>query len=136
MQSYAYLFAIVLGLLVWMLAWCFLFPRFLGKQLEPNKRLRWYYGLIYPGINAGLMIFPGSIFLGIIFWVNGAIIPCLIFLFIILGGASIGFFSLIHGGRSGVNRGKAIRSFIYTCLTGSASYLILILIFAKLSNAI
>jgi hypothetical protein len=109
-------------------------PRFLGKYSRQQVRLRWYWGLIYPGINAALIVFPGSLLY--VLFLFGLTIPSLITLFLILGGASIGFFALIHGGHLGVSRGRAIRAFILNSLVSSAGYLVLAVVFAKLINII
>ena len=57
----ASIFALIVGLALWMLAWHFLMPRLLGKQSRQDSRLQWYFGLIYPAINAALVIIPGAI---------------------------------------------------------------------------
>jgi len=80
------------------------------------------------------MIFPGGILY--LLFLLGLTIPSLAILLFILGGTSIGFFSLIHGGRLGVSRGKAILSFIELSLISSTGYLVLALIFAILINVI
>ncbi len=130
----SFFFAIIFGLLVWVFAWTLLMPRFLGQVPGQQPRIRWHYSLIYPCINIVFMVFPGSILY--ILFVLGVTVPSLIVLFVVLGGAIIGFFTLFHGGHLGVARGKAILSFIYTSLVGSAAYLILAVIFSIIVNII
>ena len=130
----SFIFALLISLLIWMLSWIFLMPRLLGKDSLNKPRLRWYFGLIYPAINSAFMIFPGGILY--LLFLLGLTIPSLAILLFILGGTSIGFFSLIHGGHLGVPRGKAILSFIELSLISSAGYLILALIFGGLINVI
>jgi hypothetical protein len=125
----AFLFALVLSLAFWFLSWHYLMPRFLGSN-NNGRRLQWYFALIYPAINAVLIIFPGSI-LYVLFLI-GLTLPSLAVLFLILAGASIGFFELIHGGRLGVSRAVATRAFVFVSLVSSGAYLILSFAFAKL----
>jgi hypothetical protein len=132
--GYSVLFALLIGVLVWVLAWRFLMPRFLGKSSGQQTRLRWYYALIYPAVNFIFIIFPGSILY--LFFLLGLTFPALVVQFLIGAGISIGLFSLIHGGHLGVSRSKAIRAFIFTSLSGSAAYLVLAVVFAKIINAI
>jgi len=132
--AYSFPFALVIGLLVWLLAWHFLMPRFLGEGSGQPARLRWHYGLIYPAINIIFIIFPGSILY--LLFLMGMTIPALTVQFLIGGGVTIGFFALIHGKRLGVSRGKAMKAFIFTSLASSAAYLVLAVVFAKIVNAI
>jgi hypothetical protein len=131
---YSFPFALVIGILIWVLAWHYLMPRFLGEGSRQQARLRWPYALIYPAINIVFIIFPGSILY--LLFLMGMTIPALTIQFLIGGGVTIGFFTLIHGKRLGVSRGKAIRAFIFTSLAGSAAYLVLAVVFAKIVNAI
>jgi hypothetical protein len=128
-----FLFAIVFGLAFWFLSWHFLMPRFLGAG-NNGRRLQWYFALIYPVINAALMIFPGSILY--FFFLVGLPIPSLAILFFILAGASIGFFELIHGGRMGVSRAIATKAFVYVSLISSGAYLVFSFAFAILIGII
>jgi hypothetical protein len=128
----AFFFALIFGLALWFTCWHYLMPRFLGKRDAP--RLQWHFAVIYPALNAVLMIFPGSILY--LVYLLGGTLPSLAILFVILAGASIGFFELIHGGRMGVSRGKATRAFVLVSLVSSASYLILSFGFAKLTGII
>jgi hypothetical protein len=130
----SFFFAIIIGLLVWIFAWTLLMPRFLRQASGQQPRIRWYYSLIYPCINIVFMVFPGSILY--VLFLLGATIPSLIVLFVILGGAIIGFFALFHGRHLGVARSKAILAFILTSLVSSAAYLILAVVFAKIINVI
>ncbi|MCJ7743896.1 MAG: hypothetical protein MUO99_04970 [Dehalococcoidales bacterium] len=125
----AFLFALIVGLVLWFLSWHYLMPRFLGKY-NNGRRLQWYFALIYPAINATLIIFPGSILY--VFFLIGLTVPSLAVLFLILAGVSIGVFELIHGGRLGVSRGVATRAFVFVSLASSGAYLILSFAFAKL----
>jgi hypothetical protein len=103
-------------------------PRFLGKH--NGKRLEWTFALIYPAINIGVIIFPGSLLY--LFFLFGLTFPSLAILFVVLAGVSIGFFEIIHGGHFGVSRGIATRAFIFVSLVSSGAYLILSFAFAKL----
>jgi hypothetical protein len=132
--GYSIIFALIIGVLVWVLAWRFLMPRFLGVAYGQQSRLRWPYALIYVAINFIFIIFPGSIFY--LFFLVGMTLPALLGAFLIGGGVSIGLFSVIHGRHLGVSEGKAIRAFIFTSLSGSAAYLVLAVAFAWVVNAI
>jgi hypothetical protein len=129
-------FALIAGLAIWILAWHFLMPRFLGEGPEHNPRLRWYYSLIYPGLNAVLMVFPGSVLY--LFFLLGLTIPSLAILFVVLGGASIGVFVLVHTDARylSVSREKAIGAFVLVSLASSGAYLLLAFAFAKLTGII
>jgi hypothetical protein len=129
-------FALIAGLAIWILAWHFLMPRFLGEGPEHNPRLRWYYSLIYPGLNAVLMVFPGSVLY--LFFLLGLTIPSLAILFVVLGGASIGVFVLVHTDARylSVSREKAIGAFVLVSLASSGAYLLLAFTFAKLTGII
>ncbi len=128
------LFAFLIGLVVWTLAWYFLMPRFLGMGSRRHSNLAWYMALIYPGINIVFMVFPGSVFY--LFFLLGLPLPSLVGVFLILGGAIIGLFAIIHGNKMGVRRGRAIGAFVLTSLCGSAAYLVLAVAFAKIINVI
>jgi hypothetical protein len=130
----AFAFALIVGLALWILGWHFLMPRFLGRGSGQPARLQWYYSLIYPGINAVLILFPGTL-LYVVFLLGGTI-PSLAILFFILGGVSIGVFEAIHGGHLGVSRGRALRAFILVSLASSGAYLLLAVAFAKLIRII
>ncbi|HEX7474720.1 MAG TPA: hypothetical protein VF318_02050, partial [Dehalococcoidales bacterium] len=123
----AFFFALIVGLAVWLLSWHFLLPRFLGNR--GGGRSQWYFALIYPAINAVLMLFPGSLLY--LFFLLGLTLPSLIVLFFIMAGASIGFFEIIHGKYLGVSRGVATRAFVFVSLVSSGAYLILSFAFAK-----
>lgn len=124
----SFFFALIVGLAFWFLSWHYLMPRFLGNN--NGQRLQWYYAAIYPGIGAALVFFPGSLLY--VFFLLGLTFPSLAILFVILAGASIGFFELIHGGRLGVSRGTATRAFVLVSVVSSGAYLILSFIFAEL----
>jgi hypothetical protein len=119
-----FFFALIIGLAFWFITWHFLMPRFLGGH--NGQYLQWYYALIYPAINAALMIIPGGIFY--ILYVVGLPYPSLALLFLILAAANIGFFEIIHGGRLGVSRGVSTKAFIYVSLISSGAYLVLALV--------
>ena len=132
--QYSFLFAVVIGILVWILAWRFLMHRFLGMGREKYPDLGWVGGLTYTGINLLLMIVPGG-FLYLLFLL-GLRIPSLTIVFLFMGGVIIGLFTVIHGGKLGVSRGRAVAAFVLTSLCGSGGYLVLALAFAWLVNAI
>jgi hypothetical protein len=125
----SFFFAMIVGLAFWFLSWRYLMPRFLGSG-NNGRRLQWYFALIYPAINMALMFFPGSLLY--LFFLLGLTVPSLAVLFVLLAGASIGFFQLIHGGRLGVSRGVATRAFVLVSVISSGAYLILSFAFAKL----
>lgn len=127
------IFALIIGVMVWVLAWRFLMPVFLGKEASHVKP-DWYEALTYPAINLVFIIFPGSVLY--LFFLLGLTAPALAIQFLIGGGISIGLFALIHSRKLGVSRGKAIRAFIFTSLSGSAAYLVLAVAFAWIVNAI
>jgi hypothetical protein len=131
--GYSIPFALVIGVLVWVLAWHLLMPRFLGKDADYGLP-GWWQALIYPAVNLILIIFPGSVLY--LFFLLGLTWPALIVQFLAGGGISIGLFALIHGGHLGVSTGRAIRAFVLTSLCGSAAYLVLALAFAKFVSAI
>ncbi len=129
--SISYPFALIVATVIWVLAWRYLMPRFLGAGAV---KLHWYSALIYPAINLAFIIFPG-----VILWLAnfmGLIVPALLAQFIIGGVVSIGFFYLIHGKRLGVSPGKAIGAFILASLSSSAAYLGLAALFAFIVNVI
>jgi hypothetical protein len=130
--GYSLLFAFIIGILIWMFAWHYLMPVFLGK--ETIRKPGWWESLIYPGINFVFAIFPGAIFW--LIFVMGLAAPALIIQFLVGVGVSIGFFMLIHSKRMGVSRGRALSAFVLTSLCGSAAYLILAVGFGFLVNAI
>jgi hypothetical protein len=132
--EYSFIFAIVIGLLVWVLAWRFLMHRFLSIGGEKQPDLGWVGGLRYASINFLLMIFPGAfLYFG---YLLGMKIASLTIVFLIMGGAIIGLFAAMHGDKLGVSRGKAVAAFVLTSLCGSAAYLALALAFAKIVNAV
>jgi hypothetical protein len=130
--GYSILFALIIGVLIWIFAWIYLMPIFLGRK-EKHPMLAWYYALIYPGINFIFIIFPGMLFY--LFFLFDSTLLSFILLFLVLGGAIIGIFSLIHGDRLGVSRGRAIGAFILTSLCSNAFYLLLAVGFAWFVNA-
>lgn len=66
----------------------------------------------------------------------GSPLPALIMAFLVMGGLNIGLFSLIHGGRLGVSREKAIGAFLLTSLCSNMVYILLAAGFAFFVNAI
>jgi hypothetical protein len=132
--QYSFLFALIIGLLVWVLAWRFLMHRFLGMGGEKLPDLGWVGGLTYSGINFLFMIIPGGILY--LMFLLGLRVPSLAIVFLFMGGAIIGLFTVIHGSRLGVSRGRAVAAFVLTSLCGSGAYLVLALAFAWLVNAI
>jgi len=130
----SFIFAFFIGLAVWVLAWYFLMPRFLGAGLERPTSINWYEALIYPGINLFFMFIPGAVFY--LFFLFGMYLPSLGGVFLIPGLAVIGFFTSIHGKKLGVRRSRAVGAFVLTSLCGSAAYLVLALAFAKIINVI
>jgi hypothetical protein len=131
--GYSILFALIVGILVWVLAWQFLMPVFLRKNSN-YRQLSWYEALIYPGINLVFLIIPGAIIY--LVFLLGLTIPALMIQFLVSVGISTGVFMLIHRKRLGVSPGKAFGAFVLTSLCGSAAYLILAVGFAFLVGAI
>ena len=115
-----------------MLAWHFLMPRLLGKQSRQDSRLQWYFGLIYPAINAALVIIPGAILYFI--FAFGLAIPAFLFTLLVFGGISILAFVLIHARHLNVSTGTALRAFMFTSLISNGAYLLLAFAFTKLSG--
>lgn len=130
--SYSMLFALIIGVLIWIFAWKYLMPIFLGTK-KKHPMLAWYYALIYPGFNLIFIIFPGMVFY--LFFLMNATLISFILLFLVLGGAIIVIFSLIHGGRLGVSRCRAIGAFVLTSLCSNAVYLLLAVGFAWFVSA-
>lgn len=122
-------FVFIVGLALWMLAWHFLMPRLLGVESREGYRLQWYFGLIYPFINAILLVIPGSILF--FFFTLGLAIPVIIFTLLFFGGVSILAFYLIHARHMVGDEGKALRSFIFTGLASNGVYLLLAFAFTK-----
>ena len=131
--SIAFVFALVVAPLLWIAAWTLLMPR-LVKRRENLPALRWYQSLIYPGINAALIVFPGTILFFVL--TLGLVIPTLIMLFLLFGGAALFAFWLIHSRRLGVSVGRALGAFVIVSLAANAAYLLLALPFAKLVGII
>ncbi len=131
--GYPLLFAFVIGILVWVLAWQYLMPLFLRKD-PAYKKIMWYEALLYPAVNLVFMIVPGAIILLVfLFGITG---PALAAQFLISAGVSIGYFILMHSKRLGVGRSKALMAFVLTSLCSSAAYLALAAGFAFLAGAI
>ncbi len=131
--GYSVLFALIIGVVIWVFAFRLLMPVFLGKKavyVMPG----WYEALIYPAINFVLIIFPGSILYGI--YLLGWAIPALAVQFLAGAGVSIGAFVLLHAKKLGDNRSRAIGAFLLTSLCGSAVYLLLATGFAYLVNGL
>jgi hypothetical protein len=130
----AFAFAMIFGLAFWVLAWYFLMPRLIGKGHDPENRLRWYYSLIYPGINLALIVLPGLILF--LIFTFGLAIQSLTALFLLFGGVSILAFMLVHARHLDVSRGKALGAFVGVTLASNGCYLILALGMAKLIGII
>jgi hypothetical protein len=130
--GYSILFALIIGVLIWIFAWIYLMPIFLGSK-KKHPMLAWYYALIYPFINFIFIIFPGMLFY--LFFLFDATLLSFILVFLVLGGAIIGIFTLIHGNRLGVSRGRAIGAFVLTSLCSNAFYLLLAVGFAWFVSA-
>jgi hypothetical protein len=130
----AFAFAMIFGLAFWVLAWYFLMPRIIGKGNDPENRLRWYYSLIYPGINLALIFIPGLILF--LIFTFGLAIQALTALFLLFGGISILAFMLEHARHLDVSRGKALGAFVLVTLASNGCYLILALGMAKLVGVI
>jgi hypothetical protein len=130
----SFIFALVVGLAVWITGWILLMPRFLGQKTGQEPKLRWYFSLVYPLLNILIMVFPcGILFIMFNF---GLRIPALLGVFVIMGGASLGFFMHFHGRLPGVSEGRAIRAFIFTSLISSTAYLVLAVVFALIIHVL
>ena len=129
----AFAFAWIVGLAFWMIAWMFFMPRFTGDSRE-GMHLKWYHGLIYPGINAALLIIPGA-FLYMAFSMGVAAVA-LVLLFVALGGINILVFRLLHADRFDVSIGRALGAFLLTSLASNGAYLLLAFAYAKLSGLV
>ena len=129
-------FALIIGLVFWMLAWYFLMPRLLGVKSREGNRLEWYFGLIYPVINGVMVIVPGIILF--LIYSLGLAIPVIIFTLLFFGGISILAFYLIHARHMDIDVGigKGLRAFIITGLASNGAYLLLAFAFGKLSGII
>ncbi len=101
---------------------------------DPENRLRWYYSLIYPGINLALIVIPGIILF--LLFTLGLAIQSLTVLFLLFGGVSILAFMLEHARHLDVSRGKALGAFVVVTLASNGCYLILALGMAKLIGII
>jgi hypothetical protein len=128
-----YLFAFIVAILVWVLAWQYIMPLFLKKDPDYTK-LKWYHALLYPAVNIVFIIVPGAIIY--LAFLMGMGMPALLAQFLLSAAVSIGFFMLVHRNRLGVGRGKAFTAFILTSLSSSAVYMLLALGFAFLVGAI
>jgi hypothetical protein len=125
-------FALVVGLAVWITIWTLLMPRFVGTA--DATRIRWYHSLAYPVVNVISLIFSVVAFVFLYF--AGIRIPILVVLFVIPSAAILGSFMLFHGQLLRINKGKALRAFIFTSLVSSAAYLALAMIFAKIISVV
>ncbi len=132
MNLYAFIFALVTGPLLWMLAWVVIMPRVTGGGKTETSR--WYNGLIYPGINAVMIVFPGTILM--LFLTLGLVIPSLAAIFVIFGGVSLLIFWLVQAGRMGVSKVRALGVFLLTGLASNAAYMVLALAFASIAGII
>lgn len=130
----ALIMALVLGLIFWVLAWQLLMPRLIGRERDPKKRLRWYYSLIYPAINFGLIIIPGVILFGL--FNLGLAVASLVILFLLFAGISILVFNFVHARHLDISRGRALVTFIDVTLASNACYLVLALVLAKVIGII
>ena len=129
----SFIFALVAGPLMWMLAWIFVMPR-LARRGDKPEALRWYNGLIYSGVNTVMLVIPGTILL--LMLTLGLVIPSLAAVFILFGGMAILIFWLAHAGRIGISRKRALGAFVLTGLVSSAAYLGLAMGFAWMSGII
>jgi hypothetical protein len=128
-----YLFAFIIAILVWVLAWQYILPLFLKKDPDYTK-IKWYEALLYPAVNIVFIIVPGAIIY--LMFLIGLGIPALMAQFLVSAGVSIGFFLLVHRKRLGVRPGKAFGAFILTSLSSSAVYMLLAVGFAFLVGAV
>ena len=131
--SISFIFALIMGPLVWMLAWIVIMPR-MAKSGGRPETTRWYNGLLYPGINAVMIVFPGIILM--LTLTLGLVIPSLAAIFVGFGGMSVLVFWLVHAGRMGISKSRALGAFLLTSLASNAVYLALAMVFAWVSGII
>jgi hypothetical protein len=132
MNLYAFIFALVMGPMLWVLAWIIIMPRVTGGGKTETSR--WYNGLFYPGINAIMFVFPGTILM--LTLTLGLVLPSLAAIFIIFGGMSMLIFWLVQAGRMGVSKNRALLAFVLTGLASGAAYMALALAFASIAGII
>ena len=132
--SLALIFAVIFGLAFWVLAWHFLMPRLIGREHDPKNRLRWYYSLIYPAVNLGLIVIPGIILF--LLFTLGMAIASLSILFLLFAGISILVFNFVHARHLDISRGKALSNFVEVTLASNGCYLVLAFFLAKLIGII
>jgi hypothetical protein len=127
----AFIVGLVIAVLFWILAWYFLVPRLVGKDI-PTQGL-WRVSITYIAWNLGLFLPGGILYLFFSFGVRA--LP-LVFAAILFGGASVLIFSIRHLDRLAEASGKAIR--IFAAVTGASggAYLLFALAYAWLVGAI
>ena len=127
----ALIIGILVAILFWILAWCFLAPRLVGK----NKRIRglWQMSLPYLGLNLVLFI-PGGILL-LFFYFGVSIIP-LVLLVLLFGFASIRIFVPHQRDRLKEVSGKAFKIFFAITAASGVAYLLFAVGYAWLVKAI
>jgi hypothetical protein len=129
----ALLLGFIMALAFWTFGWRYLMPRLLRGTYRGDVGKLWLYPLVYTGINILLMI-PGIILY--IFWsmTGNAYAPAMLFL--LFGGVAVIIFTLRHIRRLSDRKSVALRAFFLVTLASNGAYLVLALIYAKLTGVI
>jgi hypothetical protein len=108
-------------------------PHLLAGSYQGSAKKLLKYALIYTGVNAVLLL-PGLIIY--LFWTFTGSAMTFIPLLILFGGVSTIIFAGWHLNRLSANTGQAIKAFTLVTLASNGAYLLVSLVYAKLTGII
>lgn len=137
------LVGLLMALVMWVIVWRYIVPRMLGTEYRWRGSRLWRDSLIYPGINAVLLLGGASIvgafflspipFLAII---PGLIVAVLIVLPVLFAVPSVIYLLRRHVRSLGVSKSQAVTAYIVVILIANFAYLALAFGYAALIGVI
>jgi hypothetical protein len=128
-----FLLGFIVALALWIIGWRYLMPRLLGGTYRGDAGKLWTSALLYTVINIALML-PGIILY--LFWATTGNAIAMATLFLLFGGVAVVIFALRHIRRLSDKESVALRAFILVTLASNGAYLVLALIYSKLTGII
>jgi hypothetical protein len=140
-----FLFGLLIALVLWVVAWRYFMSRMLRMEYHWRGSKLWHDSLIYPGINAAVILaaaiiaaaayFAGSL-TGTAGFMAGLTVAVLLILAALFGVPSILVFLKRHQHSLGASRSRMVMAYIVVALAANSAYLALAFGYAALLGAI
>ena len=137
------LLGLLMALVLWVVAWRYCIPRILGIEYRWRSSRLWRDSLIYPGINA-VIVLAATAVAGVLFWVPigylgyiaGLIVAALVILPVLFGVPGVLVFLKRHLRSLDASKGRAVAAYIVVILATNLAYVALAFGYAALMGII